>query len=158
VLLTTHKTLSNEYFREQIQKHRGTSLLIGDEAHHLGSEHQQSGLLVDYDYRVGLSATPKRYFDEEGTEYLLDYFGGVVYEYTLGEAIPDFLAPYEYHPIIVELTAEELEEYRQLSHRLAKVAHNEDADDEIRERLAQKRANIIKSAENKYGRLRFRPQ
>jgi len=99
VLLTTHKTLPNEYFREQIQKHRGTSLLIGDEAHHLGSEHQQSGLLVDYDYRVGLSATPKRYFDEEGTEYLLDYFGGVVYEYTLGEAIPDFLAPYEYHPL-----------------------------------------------------------
>ncbi|UOO96908.1 DEAD/DEAH box helicase family protein (plasmid) [Halococcus dombrowskii] len=153
-LLTTHKTLSNSYFREKIQKHHGTSLLIGDEAHHLGSEHQQSGLLVDYDYRIGLSATPKRYFDEEGTEYLLDYFGGVVYEYTLGEAIPKFLTPYEYHPIIVELSADELEEYRLLSHRLAKVAHNEDADDEIRERLAQKRANIIKSAENKYGQLR----
>ena len=154
VLLTTHKTLSNDYFREQIQKHNGTSLLIGDEAHHLGSEYQQGGLLVDYDYRIGLSATPKRYFDEEGTEYLLDYFGGVVYEYTLGEAIPEYLTQYEYHPIIVELTAEELDEYRQLSHRLAKVAHNEDADDEIRERLAQKRANIVKSAENKYAQLR----
>jgi superfamily II DNA or RNA helicase len=154
VLLTTHKTLSNEYFCQKIQKHRGTSLLIGDEAHHLGSDHQQGGLLVDYDYRIGLSATPKRYFDEEGTEYLLDYFGGVVHEYTLGEAIPEFLTPYEYHPIIVELTAEELQEYRQLSHRLAKVAHNDDADEEIRERLAQKRANIIKSAENKYGQLR----
>lgn len=153
VLLTTHKTLSNEFFREQIQKHRGTSLLIGDEAHHLGSEHQQGGLLEAYEYRIGLSATPKRYFDEEGTEYLLDYFGGVVYEYTLGEAIPEFLTPYEYHPIIVELTAEELEDYRSLSHRLAKVAHNEDAADEIRDRLAQKRANIIKSAENKYGQL-----
>jgi len=154
VLLTTHKTLSNEYFREQIQSHRGTSLLIGDEAHHLGSEHQQGGLLVDYDYRIGLSATPNRYFDEEGTEYLLDYFGGVVYEYTLGEAIPEFLTPYEYQPIIVELTAEELQKYRQLSHRLVKVAHNEEADEEIRERLAQKRANIVKSAENKYGQLR----
>ncbi len=154
VLLTTHKTLSNDYFRKQIQNHTGTSLLIGDEAHHLGSEHQQGGLLVDYDYRIGLSATPKRYFDEEGTDYLLDYFGGVVYEYTLGEAIPKFLTPYEYHPIIVELTAEELDEYRQLTHRLAKVAHNEDADDEIMERLAQKRANIIKSAENKYTQLR----
>ncbi len=153
VLLTTHKTLSNDYFRKQIQNHSGNSLLIGDEAHHLGSEHQQAGLLIDYDYRIGLSATPKRYFDEEGTEYLLDYFGDVVYEYTLDEAIPEFLTPYEYHPIIVELTAEELDEYRQLSHRLAKVAHNEDADDEIRERLAQKRANIVKSAENKYAQL-----
>jgi len=154
VLLTTHKTLSNDYFRKQIQNHNGTSLLIGDEAHHLGSEYQQGGLLVDYDYRIGLSATPKRHFDEEGTEYLLEYFGGVVYEYSLGEAIPKYLTQYEYHPIIVELTAEELDEYRQLSHRLAKVAHNEDADDEIRERLAQKRANIVKSAENKYAQLR----
>jgi len=154
VLLTTHTTLANEYFREQIQKFSGTSLLIGDEAHHLGSEHQQDGLLVDYDYRIGLSATPKRYFDEEGTEFLRDYFGGVVYEYPLREAIPEYLTPYEYHPIIVELTAEELDEYRQLSHRLVKVAHNEDANDEIRERLAQKRANIVKSAENKYSRLR----
>ena len=153
VLLTTHTTLSNEYFREQMQKHNGISLLIGDEAHHLGSEYQQGGLLNNYDYRIGLSATPERYFDEEGTKYLLDYFGGVVYEYTLGEAIPEFLTPYEYHPIIIELTAEELEEYRQLSRKLAKVAHNEDADDEIRERIAQKRANIVKSAENKYERL-----
>lgn len=153
VLLTTHTTLSNEFFREQIHKHTGTSLLIGDEAHHLGSEYQQGGLLPDYDYRIGLSATPERYFDEEGTEYLLEYFGGVVYEYTLGEAIPEFLAPYEYHPIIVELTAEELEEYRQLSRKLARVAHNEDVEDEIRERIAQKRANIVKSAENKYERL-----
>jgi len=154
VLLTTHTTLSTAYFREQIQKHQGISLLIGDEAHHLGSEYQQGGLLQDYDYRIGLSATPQRYFDEEGTEDLLEYFGGVVYEYTLAEAIPEFLTPYEYHPVVVELTAEEIEEYRALSHRLAKVAHSEDADEEIRERLAQKRANIIKSAENKYGQLR----
>jgi len=153
VLVTTHMTLSNEYFREQIQKHNGISLLIGDEAHHLGSEYQQGGLLNNYNYRIGLSATPERYFDEEGTEYLLDYFGGVVYEYTLAEAIPEFLAPYEYHPIIVELTAEELEEYRQLSRKLARVAHNEEVEDEIRERIAQKRANIVKSAENKYERL-----
>jgi len=153
VILTTHTTLSQDYFKEQIRAHQGTSLLIGDEAHHLGSAHQQGGLLEDYDYRIGLSATPERYFDEEGTEYLLDYFGGTVYEFTLGEAIPEYLVPYEYYPVVVELTAEELEDYRSLSHRLAKISHNEDADEEIRERLAQKRANIIKSAENKYARL-----
>lgn len=153
VLLTTHKTLSHEFFREKIRNHSGTSLLIGDEVHHLGSEHQQQGLLEEYDYRIGLSATPERYYDEEGTEFLLEYFGSTVFEYTLEDAIPEFLAEYEYHPIIVELTADELQEYQQLSRKLAKVAHNEDADDEVRERIAQKRANIIKSAENKYARL-----
>lgn len=153
LLLTTHTTLSNEYFIEQIKKHQGRSLLIGDEAHHLGSEHQQGGLLDTYDYRIGLSATPERYYDEEGTKHLLNYFGGTVFEFSLREAIPEFLTPYEYYPVVVELTEDELDEYRQLSHRLAKVAHNEDADEEIQERLAQKRANIIKSAENKYARL-----
>lgn len=153
VLLTTHTTLCNDYFIEQIEKHAGQALLIGDEAHHLGSENQQKGLHSDYDYRIGLSATPERYYDEEGTEYLLDYFGGTVFEYSLEDAIPEYLTPYEYYPVFVELTPEEFSEYQQLSHRLARVAHAEDADEEIRERLAQKRASIIKSAENKYERL-----
>ena len=154
IIITTHKTLSNDYFLDQVADYSGVSMLIGDEAHHLGSEYQQQGLRGDYDYRIGLSATPERYFDEEGTDYLLDYFGGIVYEYTLEEAIPEFLTPYEYYPVIVELTEEELEEYRALSARLAKLAHSEDADEEIRERIAQKRANVIKSAENKYQKLR----
>jgi superfamily II DNA or RNA helicase len=153
VLLTTHTTLSHEFFREKIQSHRGTSLLIGDEVHHLGSEHHQKGLLNEYDYRIGLSATPERYYDEEGTEFLLEYFNETIYEYTLEDAIPEFLAEYDYHPVIVELTSDELEDYQRLSHKLAKLSHNEDADDEVRERVAQKRANIIKSAENKYARL-----
>lgn len=153
VLITTHRTLSNEYFLEQMEQHQGVSMLIGDEAHHLGSEYQQQGLRRDYDYRIGLSATPERYFDEEGTDYLLEYFGGVIYEYTLKQAIPEFLTPYEYNPVVVELTDDELEEYRALSARLAKLAHNEDADEEVRERIAQKRANVIKSAENKYQKL-----
>jgi superfamily II DNA or RNA helicase len=153
VILTTHTTLSNEYFIEQIRGHNGQSLLIGDEAHHLGSEHQQSGLLDSYDYRIGLSATPERYYDEEGTEFLVDYFGGTVFEYTLQDAIPEYLTPYEYHPVFVELTQEEFSEYQQLSRKLARVAHNENADEEVRERIAQKRAQIIKSAENKYDSL-----
>jgi len=144
VLLTTHKTLSNEYF-EQIQKHRGTSLLIGDEAHHLGSEHQQSGLLVDYDYRVGLLLPPKRYFDEEGAPNIFSITSAASYmSIRLEKRFQIFSHRTSITQLSLELTAEELEEYRQLSHRLAKVAHNEDADDEIRERLAQKRANIIK--------------
>ncbi len=153
VILTTHTTLSSEYFKEKLETHRGKSLLIGDEAHHLGSEHQQSGLLEAYDYRIGLSATPQRYYDEEGTSYLLEYFGGTVFEFTLEDAIPEYLTPYEYHPVIVELTQEELEKYQDLSRRLARVAHNKDADEEVIERLAQKRANIIKSAEQKYDKL-----
>jgi len=38
--------------------------------------------------RLALSATPERYFDERGTEALLDYFGTVLQpEFTLRDAI-----------------------------------------------------------------------
>ena len=153
LVITTHTTLANEYFRKQIERFGCDVLLIADEVHGLGSEHQREALLEEYEYRIGLSATPERHYDEEGSEHILDYFGGIVFEYTLGEAIPEFLTPYDYHPVIVELTEEELEDYNTLSKRLATAVASDDADEELVNRLAMKRANIVKSAENKYTSL-----
>lgn len=150
VIITTHTTLASDYFRDQIERSDCGALLIADEVHGLGSEHQRKALLDEYEYRIGLSATPERHYDEEGSEYILDYFGGIVFEYGLGEAIPEFLTPYDYYPTIVELTEEELEDYNNLSKRLATAAASDDADEELINRLAMKRANIVKSAENKY--------
>ncbi|SFL67248.1 Superfamily II DNA or RNA helicase [Halogranum rubrum] len=154
IVITTHKTLSEEYFREKVSSIDGDVILLGDEVHGLGSEEQRKGLLENYTARIGLSATPERHYDEEGTEFLLDYFGGTVYEYTLSDAIPEYLTPYEYDPIIVEMTEDELEEYREESRKLATAAGSDDVEDEIVERLAMKRAAIVKGAENKYRHLR----
>lgn len=153
-VITTHKTLSHEYFRNKINEAGCKTVIVGDEVHRLGSEDQRRGLLSAYDARIGLSATPERHYDEEGTEYLIDYFGGVVFKYTLEDAIPEYLTPYDYHPIIVEMTPEELEEYSELTKRVAAASASEDADEEIVERLAMKRAQLVKSAENKYPALR----
>ena len=69
---------------------------------------------------MGLSATPDRWFDDEGTEALHDYFGDTVFEFTLAEAIAQgFLSEYYYHPHLVELTDDELEEYERLTRRIA---------------------------------------
>lgn len=154
VIITTHTTLSDDYFREKIREPDCTKILIGDEVHRQGSDDQSKGLLSAFDARIGLSATPERYYDEEGSEYLLDYFGSIVYEYTLSDAIPRFLSPYEYHPIIVEMTPEELEKYQEMSRKLGIISASDDVDDEVAERLANVRANIVKSAENKYNALR----
>lgn len=154
IVLTTHTTLSDEYFREKINTIEGDVVLIADEVHGLGSEDQRKGLLENYNARLGLSATPERYYDEEGTEFLLDYFGDIVYEYSLGDAVPRFLTPYDYEPIIVEMTREELEDYHQESKKLARAAGSDEIDDEVVEHLAMKRASIVKTAENKYDHLR----
>jgi superfamily II DNA or RNA helicase len=154
VVITTHQSLYNDDFKERVERLPGPIAFIGDEVHGLGSDEQRKGLIGAYDARMGLSATPERYYDEAGSRYLLNYFDGVVYEYPLADAIPEYLTPYEYHPIIVEMTEEEVEEYKEQSQKIAAVASNEDVDDETVSQVASQRADIVKSAERKYKALR----
>ena len=153
-VITTHKTLSHSYFREKLDSADCKTVLIGDEVHRLGSVDQRKGLLASYDARIGLSATPERHYDEEGSLYLLKYFDGVVFKYTLGDAIPEYLTPYDYHPVIIEMTQEEFGEYKELTKQVAAASASDDAPEEIVEHLSMKRSQLVKSAENKYEALR----
>ena len=60
VVITTHTTFSSNNFI-QILKNKGNYpvFLIADEVHGLGAEISLNGLTDVYDYRLGLSATPK---------------------------------------------------------------------------------------------------
>ena len=87
IILTTHDTLSSNSFIELIREVRSPILLIGDEVHGLGAVTRLEALLPLYTYRLGLSATPERYFDELGTQELLQFFGKVVYVFDLHRAI-----------------------------------------------------------------------
>ena len=153
-IITTHQTFSGEHFREKVKQLSRDAILIGDEAHGLGSEKRREGLLDTYNARIGLSATPQRYYDEEGTNHLLDYFGGVTYEYSLEDAIPTFLTPYHYHPVIVEMDEDELEEYRDMTRSVAAAHADDDVDEEVTNILRSQRSDIIKEAINKYDELR----
>lgn len=154
IIITTHQTGSTSFFRQQVRSANCDSLVIADEVHNLGAEHRRKGLVQEFDYRLGLSATPERFYDEEGTEFLFRYFDKTVFEFTLSDAIPEYLTPYEYYPRIVEMDGEELGRYRKISHKLARLSNSDDTDiEETRERLLTKRANILKSARRKYDEL-----
>lgn len=132
------------------------SLLIADEVHTAGAATYQRLLRDDFKYRLGLSATPIRQHDEEGTEVVLDYFGGVIYEFTLEDAIAaGILCEYEYHVYLAELTEEEYAEFKDLSAQIGRLL-NSDQDDaaERAEFLAIQRANILKLAASKLATLR----
>jgi superfamily II DNA or RNA helicase len=89
--------------------------LIVDEVHHVGSRNRSKLLGIETGHRLGLSATPEREFDEEGTAAILDYFGGVVYRFDIGDAIQaGVITPYEYLPGELSLSASEGAEYRRL--------------------------------------------
>lgn len=98
-------------------------LLIGDEVHNLGSPLRRSALteFVADGARIGLSATPFR--GDEGDQVIKSYFGAVVDEVTLDEAIQEYevLSPYEYHVHLVSLSPEERDEYNELSTEILKL-------------------------------------
>jgi len=70
--------------------------------------------------RLGLSATPERHFDPVGTASVLEYFGAIVFEYSLSQAIADGRLC-RYHPVLVELTGEEVDEYKGITIALTRI-------------------------------------
>ncbi len=49
-------------------------MLIADEVHNVGASKLREALPEHADYRLGLSATPERWFDDAGTAVLESYF------------------------------------------------------------------------------------
>lgn len=149
-VITTHTTFSTEHFQRTIDRIKGSTLLIADEAHHLGAETARCHLPEKVENRLALSATPDRWYDDVGTNALREYFGETVFSLPLADAIGVSLTPYYYHPILVELTDDELEEYRVLSGKIGRLmAQVGDDEDEQLTRLLIKRAKLLNDAENK---------
>lgn len=138
------------------------SMIIADEVHNFGSPFRQKGMIKIIKYRLGLSATPERWFDKEGTKLIEEYFcEGTIYEFSMKEAINgQFLVPYDYYPVIVELTPDEMKNYAYFTRKIIEASpKNIDFDDvenlpENMKKFLIKRANIIKKAERKLPALK----
>ena len=87
IVYTTYQTLSSDKFTSIINQVTKPSLLICDEVHWVGADIFSKGLLPMFKYRLGLSATPVRYMDEEGSDKISAYFDKVAYEFTLKQAL-----------------------------------------------------------------------
>ena len=154
--ITTQTTFIAETMQKLLSKLKRSAVLIADEVHHLGAERSRKRLTDVFNCRLGLSATPNRWFDESGTTALKTYFGDTVYEFSLDKAIKNgYLCPYYYHPHLVELTDEEFEAYERLTERISKLYHQVESGEtsEILERLLIKRATLLNRAENKLTKL-----
>ena len=151
VLVVSHSLLSNAGFQAELQKFQCKSLLIGDEVHNLGSEGFISNVPEFFDYRLGLSATPVRQYDEEGTDAIFSFFGEVVYWYSLEQAIGNCLVEYDYYVHPVYLTQVEMDQWHEISARIRQNAwHQEDGKpDEFLTKLFRDRRLILETAESK---------
>lgn len=154
--ITTHKTAATKKFQSLLnQIKQGTVMGIFDEVHHLGANKLNRALSEIISHRLGLSATPQRWFDIQGTGRLMDYFNGVCYSFPLEEAIGKFLVEYRYIPHAVELTSEEFEGYCGLSKKISRIYQKDDLPEQEKylESLLRARAKIINDASNKFARL-----
>lgn len=160
----TNGTYATERVQKMLDKIRKPKLLIVDEAHNFGAEYIRSLLREDFQFRLALSATIDRYGDAEGTEAIYTYFGDRCIEYTLEEAIygrddePPCLTPYRYHPVIVYLEDDELEQYSVLSGEIAKAMRvGRDGKRKLTQQgkmLALKRARVVAAARAKLPALK----
>jgi len=159
-ILTTYDSFSNDSFIENIKKIKSPVFLIADEVHNAGSAERKAGLIDKYDYRLGLSATPSRWFDDEGTKIINEFFDKTVYKFSISDAIkttnPDtgetYLTPYEYNIHLVEMTAEEFYEYEKLTKEINRKYYqtrNNQEKMKFYELLLFQRSRIIKNAKNK---------
>lgn len=151
LVVTTH-LLNDPDFRRMVEQSKLPSLLVGDEVHALGSAAFTEEPPEFFRYRLGLSATPIRQYDDAGTAALFEFFGDIVYEFGLDKAIGSCLVEYDYYVHTVELTDDELDRFAELTQKIIKRMNpnsQDPEDDEALQRLLIRRREILESASGK---------
>ena len=147
------KLIFEELFKSDFEK----LTLIADEAHTMGSPGFLKQMPNYIKYRVGLSATPERQFDEVGEKAINSFFNAFPPNYTFAfnmhQAIEKgILCKYLYHPKLVELERDELDSYLEISKKLIKYFDSSTGrykDDDYVNLLLIQRKSIIHKAKNK---------
>lgn len=159
IVIATMDTAAGDEFLARVV--RGEHLLIvADEVHRIGSERRARFLEVETGERLGLSATPIRYGDPDGTQAIMEYFGGVVKPvYSLQDAIRDgVLTRYFYYPQSMHLAPDEQETWNELSKKISRLYaqlmtssrdEKEPLSNERIKSLMLERARIVKNAKEK---------
>ncbi|MBK8609287.1 MAG: DEAD/DEAH box helicase family protein [Chitinophagaceae bacterium] len=153
IVITTYASFVKERLFKYIKEFPLDTIFIADEAHNLGSPNVLAKLsLIPFQKRIGLSATPKRIYDPEGSVAMENFFNDkepYTYSFTMEKAIEEgILCKYYYFPHIVNLTGEELKQYIEISKTLAKFFNKEsgslDSNDIVEKLLLKRKELYIK--------------
>lgn len=151
IIVVSHDTLCSDGFKDALQGSGITTLLIADEVHNLGRDNFILNPPSFFDFRPGLSATPIRQYDDDGTAALFAFFGPVVFRFSLQEAIGSCLVEYDYHVHSVDLTPNEMDTWLDITDTIRAHAwrHEQDPNDEYLLQLFRNRRSVLESAVNK---------
>ncbi len=157
IIISTYASFSSDRFQKYFTKIQNDFILIGDEAHNMGASQIKAVMSkLTIPKRIGLSATPKRKYDPEGTDSICQFFNDqppFCYSFGMKRAMQEGrLTDYYYYPRVVHLDEDEKEEYVEISNMLLKFFDFEKGhfkDSPIVERLLLKRKTIIHQARRK---------
>ena len=155
IIVVSHDTLCDSTFQGSLRTFDCPTLLIADEVHNLGRSQFINDPPLSFNYRLGLSATPIRQYDDLGTEALSSYFGPVVFRYGLQEAIGNCLVEYDYYVHTVNLTPEEHDRWTEVTATIRANAWRSDQGepDDYLVKLFRDRRAILENAANKIAAL-----
>ena len=155
VAVVSQDTLCTEEFCKEIESFRSPRLLIADEVHNLGRRSFLAAQPEFFEFRLGLSATPNRQYDPQGTEALHAFFGPIVFEFNLEEAIGNCLVEYDYYVHPVNLTESEMGDWLDLTGAIKSNAWRMDQDepDTYLAKLLRDRRVLLEMASNKISML-----
>lgn len=155
ILVVSHDILTDPAFQSQLSAVEAKRVLIADEMHNLGGPGFLRAQPEFFEFRLGLSATPVRQYDPEGTDKLFGFFGDPCFEFLIDEAIGVCLVPYDYYVERVELTHDEMETFKALSEQIRKLGWKieQGIKDAHLDNLLRQRRLVIETAENKLARL-----
>ena len=134
IILATMDTASSNDFIEYFIQAENPAIVV-DEAHRLGSPNRRKLMELKFNERLGLSATPERLFDPEGSSALDSFFGNhPVYSLPMGgkvllskddkqeyPVLGKFLSKYNYNFEIAYLTPDEQEKWDKITSQIKRL-------------------------------------
>jgi superfamily II DNA or RNA helicase len=155
ILVCVNKSFRDEKFQNLLKRLEGKQaprMLIVDECHHFNKSTQIEYLPLSFRYRLGLSATP---YEADEDRYLERYFGDVVFEFKISEAISQgYLCQYKYFPILIQFTDSEAAKYLETLKKLTnKELDDYDELDRLLETMVGKYAKLEEILENENSKL-----
>lgn len=117
ILIVSRQQLP-QLFKALPPARRRRLIVVHDEVHGLGSPEslrQLSDQHRNFDFTLGLSATPEREYDQEGTEFITREIGPIIYRFDLKDAIErGILCEFDYVPLPYELTESDKQRLQQV--------------------------------------------
>lgn len=149
IIISTIASFRVDRFMSALRKSKDDKLLIVDEAHRFSNRPDE--LKDDFQYMLGLSATPFSGTSAQKGLELMEFFGGQVFNLPIEAALQKgFLVPYYYRPIYVHATEEEEGRFRYHTQRiLSCFKNNLCTNPDLLVKSLRNRLRVISMAEEK---------